>query len=636
MKSLSVLIFSLTFLFPWLHSNSGNRIEAAELPNILWITSEDNGLELGCYGDKYATSPHIDALAKIGMKYQYCWSNAPVCAPARTTIISGMYPTSLGAEHMRSYLPMPAGIKMYPQYLREAGYYCTNNSKEDYNLIKPGKVWDQSNRKAHWKNRPDGNPFFAIFNHTISHESKLRVRPHTAIHDPAGVRIPAYHPDRPEVRQDWAQYYDTVTAMDKKVGKNFAELKKAGLLEETIIFYYGDHGSGMPRHKRWPYNSGLHVPLIVYFPPKYQHLAPPEYKPGGTSDRLVSFVDLAPTLLSIAGMKPLPHMQGHAFAGKHTSDYQPYIYGYRGRMDERPDMVRSIRNERFIYIRQFNPHRPYGQFLHYMFRTPTTRVWYQMHLDGKLNPAQDLFWQEKPVEELYDLQADHDEVNNLVDDPNHKQTLDSMRKELWTWMNKTRDLGSIPEAELHQRCGSRSPYDLQLESKLTTDLKKDTLAALLGSYVTLENAERENIEEGIQNAFQDDDSVIRYWACTWALINKKPGLKITHDELLSSLSDESVSVRIVAAEALGRYGSESDLKLALPVLLKAADLNQSDVYTAVAALNAIDYLDEKAASIRDQIANLPEKVENMPPRTNSYAPRLLEKILADLDGKELP
>ena len=617
-------------------SNGDDKASTADLPNILWITSEDNGPELGCYGDEYATSPNIDALAKIGMKYRYCWSNAPVCAPARTTIISGMYPTSLGAEHMRCYVPMPAGIKMYPQYLREAGYYCTNNSKEDYNLLKPGKVWDVSSRKAHWKNRPKGKPFFAIFNHTISHESKLRVRPHTAIHDPAGVRVPAYHPDTPEVRQDWAQYYDTVTAMDRKVGQNIAELKKAGLLEETIIFYYGDHGSGMPRHKRWPYNSGLHVPLIVYFPPKYRHLAPPEYKPGGSSDRLVSFVDLAPTLLSLAGMKPPAHMHGHAFAGKYTSEPQPYIYGYRGRMDERPDMVRSIRNERFIYIRQFNPHRPYGQFLHYMFRTPTTRLWYQMHLDGKLNSTQDLFWQEKPVEELYDLQADHDEVHNLANNPDYKQTLDTMRKELWTWMNETGDLGSIPEAEIHRRCGSRSPYDLQLELKLTVDLKRDTLAALLASYVTLENTQREKIEQGIKNAFQDDESVIRYWACTWALINKADGVKMTHDELLSSLSDESVSVRIVAAEALGRYGSDSDLQLALPVLLKAANLNNSDVYTSVAALNAIDYLDEKAASIRDKIASLPLENEKSLPRIKSYVPRLVEKILADLDGKELP
>lgn len=632
MRYFNMIALCLVLTFYFVMIDSKCAIFAADLPNILWITSEDNGPEIGCYGDKYASTPNIDALAKIGMRYEFCWSNAPVCAPARTTIISGMYPTSLGAEHMRSYMPMPAGLKMYPQYLREAGYYCTNNSKEDYNLVKPGEIWDQSNRKSHWKNRTEGQPFFAIFNHTISHESKLRVRPHTKVHDPAGVRVPAYHPDTPEVRQDWAQYYDTVSQMDQKVGKNFEELKKAGLLEDTIIFYYGDHGSGMPRHKRWPYNTGLHVPLIVYIPPKYQHLAPPEYQPGGTSNRLVSFVDLAPTLLSIAGIKTPSNMQGHAFAGQYTADFQPYIYGYRGRMDERPDVVRSIRNERFIYIRHLNPHRPYGQFVHYMFRTPTTRTWYQMHLDGKLTPEQDLFWNKKPVEELYDLQADRDEVVNLVDNPEHKQTLDKMRKALWDWMVETRDLGSIPEAELHQRCGDRSPYDLQLEGKLTTDLKRNTLAALLASYATTENVKQEDLDK----AFQDEESVIRYWACTWALKNEKQGVKMVHSALLDCLDDQSSSVRIVAAEALGRFGSDSDLKLVLPVLLKAADLNQSDVYTVVAALNAIDYLDQKAISVRDQIANLPLKVDNMPPRTNSYAPRLLEKILADLDGKDIP
>ena len=239
-------------------------------PNILWITSEDNGPHLGCYGDEYATTPSLDGLAARGMIYQTCWSNAPVCAPARTTIISGMYPTSLGAEHMRSMTRLPASFKMYPQYLRDAGYYCTNRSKEDYNLEKPDKVWDESSRNAHWKNRTDKQPFFAISNHTISHESKLRTRPHKAVHDAAKVRVPAYHPDTPEVRQDWAQYYDRITEMDALAGKNLQELADAGLADDTIIFYYGDHGSGMPRSKRWPYNSGLQVPLIVYIPEKYR------------------------------------------------------------------------------------------------------------------------------------------------------------------------------------------------------------------------------------------------------------------------------------------------------------------------------------------------------------------------------
>ena len=210
---------------------------------------------MGCYGDSLATTPNVDALANRGLRYTHAWSNAPVCAPARTTLISGLYAPSTGGEHMRSMVPFPAGKKMYPVYLRDAGYYCTNNSKEDYNIAKTGTVWDASSNRAHWRNRAAGQPFFAIFNSTRSHESKLLVRPHKKLLDPARVRVPAYHPDTPEVRQDWAQYYDTVTDADTDAGRVLAALEAYGLADDTIVFYYADHGSGMPRSKRWPYNS---------------------------------------------------------------------------------------------------------------------------------------------------------------------------------------------------------------------------------------------------------------------------------------------------------------------------------------------------------------------------------------------
>jgi uncharacterized sulfatase len=282
----------------------GANADAPKRPNILWLTSEDHGPHMGCYGDRYATTPNIDRLAARGVVYTHVWSNAPVCAPARTTIIAGLYATSTGGEHMRSLVPYPRDKKMFPQFLREAGYYCTNNAKEDYNLAKPGSVWDDSSAKAHWKNRKPGQPFFAVFNSLKSHESRLRVRPHKQVHDPARVRVPAYHPDTPEVRQDWAQYYDVVTLADADAGQRLEELERAGLTGDTIVFYYADHGSGMPRSKRWPYDSGLHVPLIVYIPEKWLALAAKDYKPGGKCDRLVSFVDLAPTVLSLAGIEP--------------------------------------------------------------------------------------------------------------------------------------------------------------------------------------------------------------------------------------------------------------------------------------------------------------------------------------------
>ena len=313
-------------------------------PNILWITSEDNGPQLGCYGDSYAQTPNLDQLAARGMIYLNVWSVAPVCAPARTALISGLYPSSTGSEHMRSMVKLPAHMKMFPQFLREAGHYCSNNSKEDYNLEKPGKVWDESSNKAHWKNRAPGQPFFAVFNHVVTHESQIRKRPHQFKHDPAKVRIPRFHPDALEVREDWAQYYDKMTEMDALAGANLRELEKAGLAEDTIIFYFGDHGPGMPRCKRWPYNSGLHVPLIVYFPPKFRHLAPNDYRTGGKSDRLVSFVDFAPTVLKLAGIKAPEWMQGAPL----NAPAPQFLHGLRGRMDERYDMVRSVRDKRYV------------------------------------------------------------------------------------------------------------------------------------------------------------------------------------------------------------------------------------------------------------------------------------------------
>ena len=362
-------------------------LTAADKPNILWLTSEDHSPTMGCYGDKVARTPNIDALAAKGMLFKKAWSVAPVCAPARTTIISGLYPSSTGGLHMRSMVSMPKGTQMYPEFLREAGYYCTNNSKTDYNLREPAKLWDASSGNASWKNRPKDQPFFAIFNSTKSHESQIRTRPHTQITKPEDIRVPAYHPDTPEVRQDWAQYYDKVSEADADAGKRLKELEEAGLADDTIVFYYADHGSGMPRSKRWPSNSGLHVPFVVYFPEKYKHLAPKEYTAGGQSDRLISFVDLAPTLLSLVGIQPPEWMQGHAFAGPFQTEPQPFIFGLRGRMDERMDLVRSVTDGRYVYLRNYLPHLSQGQHVDTQFKTPADLP----ELDGVLRSAPSSF-----------------------------------------------------------------------------------------------------------------------------------------------------------------------------------------------------------------------------------------------------
>ena len=435
-------------------------VRAAEQPNILWLTSEDHGQQMGCYGDTVARTPNVDALAAKGMLFRHAWSNHPVCAPARTAIISGLYSQSSGGLNMRSMVPVPPGFKLYPQHLREAGYYVTNNSKTDYNVRAPANLWNESSGTAHWRNRPAGHPFFAIFNSTKSHESQIRTRPHQAIIDPAKVRVPAYHPDTPEVRQDWAQYYDKVSEADADAGARLRELAAAGLAEDTIVFYYADHGSGMPRSKRWPSDSGLRVPMVVYFPPKWRHLAPKEYAPGAQSDRLVSFVDLAPTVLSLAGIAPPAAMQGRAFAGPHQVDGPAYLHGFRGRMDERYDLVRSVTDGRYVYLRNHWPHVSQGQRVRTQFQMPTTQVWRRLFDEGRANDAQSIFWREpKAPEELYDLHSDPDEVRNLAAAPEHRVALERLRGEARAHAARIRDLGFLPEAEIHARAGRAAPRD---------------------------------------------------------------------------------------------------------------------------------------------------------------------------------
>ncbi len=593
---------------------------AADRPNVLWITSEDMGPNLGCYGDTYATTPNLDRLAARGLRYRVAWSNAPVCAPARTALISGLYPSSTGAEHMRSLVPMPAGMKMYPQYLREAGYYCTNNSKEDYNLAKPGKVWDESSRTAHYKNRRPGQPFFAVFNLLVSHESQIRTRPHKQVHDPAKVRLPSYHPDTPEVRRDWAQYYDKVTQMDAQAGKLLDELAAAGLADDTVVFYYADHGCGMPRHKRSACNSGLLVPFIVYFPDKYKQLAPPEYAPGGSTDRPISFVDVAPSLLSLVGIKPPATMQGEAFLGKYAAAPRRYLHGLRGRMDERIDLVRSVRDGRYVYVRNYLPHLPHGQHVAYMFETPTTRVWKRLFDAGKLNAVQSAYWRPKAPEELYDLQTDPDEVKNLAGSPEHKDVLARLRAVQRGQVLKVRDVGLLPEDEIHRRSRGTTPYDYghdRAKYLLERVLSAAELASSLGA----------GDVPALRKPLADEDSAVRYWAAMGLLMRGAKAVGEARGDLVKRLEDDAPSVRVAAAEALARSGGEESLRKALPVLLAHAAPDRNGPYTAIQALNAIDALGERAAPIREDIRKLPLKDLPPPQRASSLIPRLVEHIL---------
>ncbi len=588
-------------------------------PNILWLVNEDHGPHVACYGDTYATTPTFDALAARGLRYAHCWSNAPVCAPARTTLICGLYATSTGGEHMRSSVPFPAGKKAYPQLLREAGYYCTNNAKEDYNVTFPAKVWDESSKKAHWKNSPEGVPFMAVFNSEKSHESQIRKVPHTLIHDPAKAPVPAYHPDTPEVRHDWAQYYDGVSAADADAGARLKELADAGLAEETIVFYYADHGSGMPGSKRWPINRGLQVPLVIYIPEKFADLRPPEYKAGGTSERLVSFVDFAPTLCSLAGVQPPEWMQGQAFLGKFTATEQPFLFGFRGRMDERVDCIRSATDGRFVYARNFRPDKIYGQHLAYQWETPTTVVWERLFHEGRLNEAQSYYWKTKPAEELYDLQTDRDEIHNLAAVPEHRAVLDKLRAALRENEVRIRDVGLLPEGEMHRLSAGGSPYDFAHDAARFDFAELYDIADRASSLAP-------EATPALTTALTDKGAGVRCWAALGLLMRGKDAVKAAHDGLIKALDDPSPDVRITAAEALGQHGTEADLARVLPLLAQAADWSKNDVFIAVAALNSITALGEKAAPLAPVLMTLPIKGPVPHPRFSPHVPSLLSYL----------
>jgi N-sulfoglucosamine sulfohydrolase len=445
---------------------------ATAKPNILWISAEDISPDLGCYGDTYARTPTLDRFAREGMRFANAFATAPVCAPSRSAIITAMYPTTIGSMHMRSKAVPPPHVKAFTEYLRAAGYYCTNSAKTDYNFEAPPDhrppltVWDESSTKAHWRNRRSKDqPFFAVFNLGVTHESQIRVSPkqfstNTAAltdeqrHDPAKATLPPYYPDTPAVRRDWANYYDNITAMDYQVAALLKQLAEDGLAENTAVFFWGDHGRGLPRAKRFVYDSGLRVPLLVRWPGRIA--------PGTVNDDLISLLDLGPTALSMAGVVIPAHLQGRAFMGKQKQPPRGYAFAHRDRMDEAYDMMRSVRDKRYRYIRNFFPGRPYAQHIEYMEEMPTMkemRRLYKEHMNAlgtnyrnALTPAQLLFFQpEKPPEELYDLTQDPYEINNLASSPAHRQVLMRMREALKEWQTETKDLGLVPETDLMER-----------------------------------------------------------------------------------------------------------------------------------------------------------------------------------------
>jgi len=445
---------------------NAEQTSRGQRPNILWVSCEDISPDLGCYGDTYAVTPNIDELAAQGVRYTNVYSHSGVCAPTRSGIITGMYPTTIGTHQMRCKGVPPAYVKCFSEILRAAGYYCTNNVKTDYQFNAPVTAWDENSRAAHWRGRAEGQPFFAIFNFTTTHESKVRSRNKEfqqqlatlkpdEKHDPAKATLPPYYPDTPAVRRDWAQYYDIITLMDKQVSEVLVQLEADGLADNTIVWFWSDHGRGLPRGKRWIYDSGIHVPLIIRVPQKLRKLAmpgnPEALRPGSVNDELTAFLDFAPTMLSLAGVKIPDYIQGQAFLGSQKAPQRRYIFAARDRMDEAYDIIRAVRDKRFKYIRNYMPHLSYGQDIDYMNEMPTMQEMRRLNAEGKLTGAQKQYFRKtKPIEELYDTFCDPHEVDNVAEVPLYQDVLERMRKVHAKWVKETSDVGLIPEPEFDE------------------------------------------------------------------------------------------------------------------------------------------------------------------------------------------
>lgn len=423
----------------------------AKPPNILWLTIEDTGQQVEPY-DAWARTPNIARLAREGVTFLEAYSHSPVCAPTRSGIITGVYPTAIGTHHMRSRMVPPPYVRAFPEYLRALGYYTTNNRKTDYNFPDPVTAWDESGNDAHWKNRPDPDqPFFAVFNFGTSHEGSVRRRfeartrdPGVAVHDAEMLPLPPYYPDTPKVRQAWGAYYDVVTATDRTIGRMLKQLEDAGLAEETLVVFWGDHGAGLARSKRWIYDSGVKVPLIMRWP---GHI-----EPGEVRADFVQFLDLAPTMIAVAGGDPPAHLHGRVLIGERQGPAPEHLYHARDRLDERYDMIRAVRDRQFLYVRNFESHRPWVQFMRTPSRGPVYQELERLRLSGGLAPlAAPFMARTKPLEELYDVVADPHQVFNLAGDGRYSGILGTLRENLRDWMIRTGDLGLVPEPELYRR-----------------------------------------------------------------------------------------------------------------------------------------------------------------------------------------
>jgi arylsulfatase A-like enzyme len=493
-----IFVLNLIFFLTLLKING----QKDEKVNILWISCEDISPTLAFYGDSTAKTPYLNALANESLIYDHAYVSTPVCGPSRSSIITGMLPTSIGTMHMRTAMDVtawgregykekvtsntgiavtdikgdqireysavvPSNVKCFTEYLRAIGYFCTNNQKTDYQFQAPQSAWDQNSPRAHWRNRPKGAPFFSVFNINETHESKLWEHEKLALTvDPQSIKVPPYFPDNSIIRRDLARHYSNVELLDKVVGKIIEELKNDGLYDQTIIVFFSDHGGPFPRQKRELNNAGLQVPLMIRFPGKTR---------VGRSSQLVSLMDLGPTMMSLVGIKARQHMEGMAFLGKYKKSARKHVFSTSDRYDEFTDRSRSVRDHRFLYVKNYYLDKSKYKHLAYRLKIPMMNEILRLKNEALLDKNQMHWFEPKEMEELYDCASDPHQLNNLANQVTYRKQLLKMRKLVAQKFDHDLDYGAIPE---HAMVDSFWPNNEQPKTQTVESVQKNSTISL--------------------------------------------------------------------------------------------------------------------------------------------------------------
>ena len=610
--SLTISMFFVIFLL----TTSGF---AAERPNILWITSEDNGISwVSSYGSTNARTPNIDQLAAEGFRYSYCFDNAAVCAPTRSCWITGMYGISNGTQPMRSRNEIPHDrISYYPDLLRKAGYHTSNPGKTDYNIggrddYDASDVGKGAGTIYGWKKRQANQPFFAVVNIGDSHESRAHGDNENTRNNPAAMRLFSYHPDLPEIRKTYAKYADAVERMDEKVGKCLAELEKDGLSDSTIVIYNSDHGGVLARSKRFCYSSGIHCPLVVRVPEKFKHLYPAN-QPGEVIDRLVSFVDMPKTWLSLAGAEIPDTFQGTVFLGKGIEKEPAYHLAFRERADERLDCVRVIRDKRYAYHKNYMPYAPAGQHLAYLWKAEATPAWEQHHREGKTNEITGRFFEPRVSEEFFDNEKDFDNVYNLIKAKRHQERIAKLKHALRQRQLELYDSGLLPEQMRVRRAKENglTIYDMVRDEKLYP------LATYLDAADLALARDKTNLDTFVDYLSHEDEG-LRWWGIVGLHLLDQQSAPATA-ALKAALSDDAHEIRMMAAWTLVKLGQSDQAITCLDDLLFGTCHNEDMLH------NVLEWMGEPGLPL------VKKYIENVGNRQGRYGIGILGRI-AELNG----